>query len=136
MGANQMRLYAIFSVIMGIILAAGCSSSGQTGGTLTGHVDIGPLQPVVRVGEPEPTPSPAMYAAWQIVVLSGDGHQVIARVGISSRGVYQVLIPAGIYKVTAEPVNGAGFGAQQVHSVEIIRGETTQLVVSIDTGIR
>jgi hypothetical protein len=77
-----------------------------------------------------------MYAAWQIVVLSGDGHQVIARVGISSRGVYQVLIPAGIYKVMAEPVNGGSPGAQQVHTVEIFKGESTRLDVSIDTGIR
>jgi hypothetical protein len=38
--------------------------------------------------------------------------------------------------VTARPVNGAGLGGQQVHPVEILTGKTTQLDISIDTGIR
>jgi len=35
-----------------------CSRGAQVYGVLEGHVTIGPLVPVVRVGEPEPTPNP------------------------------------------------------------------------------
>jgi hypothetical protein len=131
-----MRSITNIFVILGIILAAGCSSSVQAGGTLAGHVDIGPLQPVVRVGEPEPTPSPAVYAAWKIVVLSEDGKREIARAVIDSRGDYQVILSVGTYKVTAKPTNGGGLGSQQIHIVKILKGKTTSLDVGIDTGIR
>jgi hypothetical protein len=131
-----MRSITYLFVILGIIFAAGCSSSAQASGTLAGHVDIGPLQPVERVGEPEPTPSPAVYAAWQIVVLSEDGKREIARAIIDSGGDYQVLLSVGTYKVTAKPTRGGGLGGQQIHIVEILKGSTTHLDVEIDTGIR
>jgi hypothetical protein len=131
-----MRSIMILSLSLGIIALAGCSSDRQETGTLTGHVDIGPLQPVARVGEPEPTPSPEVYAAWQIIVLTKDGKKEIARANIDSSGNYQVLLFIGTYMVTAKPVHGGGLGAQQIHLVEIQKGSATQLDVEIDTGIR
>ena len=131
-----MRFQTSLFLALTILCVMGCSSGSQAGGTLTGHVDIGPLQPVERVGVPQPTPSPAMYAAWRIVVLSEDGKREIARGEIDSSGQYQIKLPDGKYMVTARPVNGAGLGGQQVHPVEILTGKTTQLDISIDTGIR
>jgi hypothetical protein len=131
-----MRFQTSLFLALTILFVMGCSSGSQASGTLTGHVDIGPLQPVERVGVPQPTPSPAMYAAWRIVVLSEDGKREIARGEIDSSGQYQIKLPDGKYMVTARPVNGAGLGGQQVHPVEILTGKTTQLDISIDTGIR
>jgi hypothetical protein len=131
-----MRTLMTLILALSIVLAAGCSSGSQESGTLTGHADIGPLQPVQRVGEPQPTPSPAMYAAWRIVVLSEDGKREIARGEIDSRGQYQIKLTIGKYVVTAKPVNGVGLGGQQEHTVEIMMGKTTQLDISIDTGMR
>ena len=131
-----MRFQTNLFLALTILFVMGCSSGSQASGTLTGHVDIGPLQPVERVGVPQPTPSPAMYAAWRIVVLSEDGKREIARGEIDSSGQYQIKLPDGKYMVTARPINGAGLGGLQVHPVEILTGKTTQLDISIDTGIR
>jgi hypothetical protein len=131
-----MRFQTSLFLALTILFVMGCSSGSQASGTLTGHVDIGPLQPVERVGVPQPTPSPAMYAAWRIVVLSQDGKREIARGEIDSSGHYQIKLLDGKYMVTAKPVNGAGLGGQQVVPVQIIKGEATQLDISIDTGIR
>lgn len=120
---------------LGIVVAAGVSCQDHGTGTLAGHVSIGPLQPVVRQGDPEPVPTPAMYAAWRIVVLTADGRREVATAVIGSQGNYQVVLSTGTYTVTAEPVNGGGFG-QQSYSVEILDGITTSLDVDIDTGIR
>ena len=120
---------------LGMIIAAAVSCQSHSSGTLAGHVSIGPLQPVVRQGDPEPVPTPAMYAAWRIVVSTADGRREAATAVIDSQGNYQVVLSTGTYTVTAEPVNGGGF-AQQSYSVEILDGITTSLDVDIDTGIR
>jgi hypothetical protein len=131
-----MRFIMSAFLALSIIITGGCSSLNRASGTLGGHVDIGPLQPVQRVGEPQPTPSPEMYAAWQIVVLSADGKREITRADIDSGGDYQIILPVGNYMVTAKPVNGGGLGMQRVESVEIFCGKSTKLDISIDTGIR
>ena len=51
-----------------VVIVAGCSVASREEGTLSGRVTIGPLRPVLRDGEIEPTPSPEVYAAWQVVV--------------------------------------------------------------------
>jgi hypothetical protein len=106
-------------------------------GTLEGHVTIGPLQPVQREGDPEPTPSPETYAAWQIVVYTEDGEREIGRADIDAQGNYQITLLVGVYVVTAEPTSGRGGpGGSQVHNVEITSGRVTRLDLDIDTGIR
>jgi len=95
------------------------------------------LTPVIREGEPEPTPAPELYAAWKILVFTEDGRREITRIDINSAGDYQMLLPAGTYLVRAkETNNGGGIGSQQDYYVEIVEGRTTQLDVDIDTGIR
>ena len=131
-----LRSITRFGIILGILLSAGCTSIRQETGLLTGHVEIGPLTPVSRVGVPDPTPSPAMYAAWKIVILSQDGKKELARVDIGPTGDYQVRLSVGTYLVTAKPVNGAGIGGAQVQAVNIGQGQVTRKDISIDTGIR
>ncbi len=131
-----MRSTISLLVILWVIVFSGCSSNGHGSGELAGHVDIGPLQPVARVGEPEPTPPPELYAAWQIVVLTKNGNKEIARAIINSLGDYQVQLSAGSYMVTSKPTNGGGFGTQQIYPVEIYMGKVTRLDLKIDTGIR
>lgn len=129
---NQTFLF-LSVIVFGL---AGCSTGNQAIGMLAGHVDIGPLLPVSRVGQPEPTPSPEMYAAWKIVVFSENGKREMARANINSVGDYQIQLPTGKYMITAKPVNGVGLGGQQPLPVEIIMDETIHLDISIDTGIR
>jgi len=131
-GNLKWALYIVCAIIV-----AGCAPVSREEGTLSGHVTIGPLQPVVREGETEPTPSPEVYAAWQIVVYSVDRRREIARADIDSAGNYQITLPVSTYVVTAEPTSGVGGpGGSQVYDVEIASGKTTRLDIDIDTGIR
>jgi len=124
----------ILTVLL-VITTACVSCQNQGSGTLAGHVSIGPLQPVVREGEPEPVPTPEMYAAWRIVVSTVDNQTDVASVAIDSQGNYEVTLSDGVYVITAVPSNGVGFG-QQAYTVEIAEGATTSLDIDIDTGIR
>jgi hypothetical protein len=127
--------WALF--IVWAIVVAGCSPVNREEGTLSGHVTIGPLQPVLRDGETEPTPSPEVYAAWQIVVYTEDMGREIARVDIDPAGNYQIGLPVSTYAVTAEPVGGRGGpGGSGVYHVEITPDRVTDLDLDIDTGIR
>ena len=120
-----------------VISIASCTLFEPKKGTLSGHVTIGPLVPVLREGEAEPTPSPEVYAAWQIVIFTEDMQREIARANIDSSGNYQVALPASTYMVTAEPTSGGGGpGGSDVYSVEITKDKVTYLDLDIDTGIR
>ena len=133
-GIRRLRLRAGYVLAAVALLAWGCSWGPKATGILEGHVSIGPLVPVVRVGEPEPTPAPEVYAGRQIVVFSGSGRE-IARVQIDGQGNYRLALPAGSYRVD---INHAGIdsAAGLPAEVEILAGQTTQLDVDIDTGIR
>jgi hypothetical protein len=102
---------------------------------LSGNVTIGPLQPVMREGVPEPTPAPEVFAARKILVLSQNGRREIARVSISAVGTYQVILPVGRYLVD---VAGSGIdrGIDLPTEIEIFKDQITYLDIDIDTGIR
>jgi hypothetical protein len=120
-----------------IVIIVSCSLSSRGEGTLSGHVTIGPLVPVLREGETEPTPSPEVYAAWQIVVYTEDMRQEVARADIDSAGNYQITLPVAAYAVTAAPAGGGGGpGGSQEYHVEINPDQVTHLDLDIDTGIR
>ena len=119
------------------IIVAGCALIDGGKGTLTGHVNIGPLVPVLREGEQEPTPSPEVYAAWQIVVFTEDMRREVARADIDSDGNYRIVLPVNTFMVTAAPTNGVrGPGGSSQYLVEITRDGITHLNLDIDTGIR
>lgn len=126
-----------FLITLFVLIAAGCTQISGNSGTIIGQVTIGPLQPVQRVGDIEPTPSPEMYAAWQIVVYTEDLRREIARTEITSDGLYQIDLPVSSYAVTAEPVrNNGGPGGSEVYFVEVTKDEVLVLNLDIDTGIR
>ena len=102
---------------------------------LQGHVTIGPLVPVVREGEPEPTPAPEVYASRQIVIYAEDGQTEVTRVQIDGKGNFRVELAVGAYVVD---INHAGIdmAKELPKTVQIAAGQTTHLDVEIDTGIR
>jgi hypothetical protein len=121
--------------IIVVLLITGCSAAPKELGTLEGQVTIGPLQPVQREGEPQPTPGPEVYAARKIVVFAGDGKTVVAQVDIDNSGHYSITLPAGTYVID---INRAGIdrGIDLPTTVTILSGHATRLDVEIDTGIR
>ena len=132
---NNFSKQAFISICL--LLVTGCSLFNGKVGTLTGQVTIGPLQPTHREGETEPTPSPELYAAWQIVIYTKDMQREIARANIGPEGNYQIVLPVSSYSVRAEPVRyNGGPGISDVYEVKIAEDEISYLNLDVDTGIR
>ncbi|MEA1979236.1 MAG: hypothetical protein U9N80_15205 [Chloroflexota bacterium] len=117
------------------ILLFACQVAPTPEGILKGHVSIGPLQPVVREGVPEPTPNPEVYAARQVVIFDQRGRKENARASINAAGDYEIALPAGIYLVDINH-SGIDFAKGLPAQVEISPNEVTLLDIAIDTGIR
>lgn len=118
-----------------ILLFTACVGTPQPTGALEGHVNIGPLTPVVRQGQPEPTPPPEVYAERKVVIFDASGQKEIIRVDIDSSGNYRVALPAGSYTVDINHL-GIDRGLDLPQTVEITAEKTTRLDIEIDTGIR
>ena len=109
------------------------AGTGNTTGTLTGKVSIGPLCPV------EPCTIPhdrlvAAYAARPITISAPDGI-VVTTVTADPESGYTVVLKPGTY-VVAIPKQGIGGSPELPATVTIRSGETVRLDISIDTGIR
>lgn len=104
-------------------------------GVITGHVTVQPLSPVEEEGVPTPTPWPELYEGRVILIYGPDGEEVVKRAEIDSEGTYREELPPGTYVVDVErigPISSPGLPK----TIEITSGETVQLDVTIDTGIR
>jgi hypothetical protein len=118
-----------------VLLLAACAPVPQPRGILEGYVTVGPLSPVVRADQPEPTPGPEVYAQRQVVVYDEKGTREIARVQIGGQGNYRVELPAGTYTVDINHL-GIDYGVGLPKQVVITPNATTRLDIEIDTGIR
>jgi hypothetical protein len=116
-------------------LAVACRPRVVQVGVLQGEVNIGPLVPAIREGQSEPTPSPEMYAARQIVIYAAAGGKEIQRVPIDATGNYRVELPVGAYIIDINRI-GIDSADRLPTQVEIKSGETVILDVSIETGLR
>ena len=103
-------------------------------GYLTGHVTIGPLQPVQRAGPTAP-PAPEVYASRSINIFQADGTTLVVNVRIEADGTYRVALPPGAYVVTLAR-SGLDRARGLPKTITIESGKTVTLDVDIDTGIR
>ncbi len=112
-----------------------CTPGTQAFGFIEGHVTIGPLVPVIREGEAEPTPNPEVYAAREVVVFKKDGKTEFSRITIDANGKYRGKLPVGTYVVD---INHAGIDTASSLPVEIEITDqgVVRLDIDIDTGIR
>jgi hypothetical protein len=109
------------------------AGTGNTTGTLTGKVSIGPLCPV----EPCTVPHDrlvAAYAARPITISTPDGI-VVTTVTADPESGYTVSLKAGTYVISV-PKLGIGGSPELPATVTIRSGETVRLDINIDTGIR
>ncbi len=132
-----MRLRLRFIICLTLVGSSlfACAQSPQGFGILEGHVTIGPLVPVVREGQMEPTPAPEVYASREIVVYGDDGRTEFARLKIDANGNYRAELPVGTYIVD---INHLGLDTADglPMEIEITPEGTTRLDIAIDTGIR
>ncbi len=104
-------------------------------GTLTGHVTIGPLSPVQRVGVTPPPIPPEVYAARTIQIFAADGATLVTNVKINPEGTYTVTLPSGNYVVNIAR-SGIDRARGLPKTITIANGKIVQLDIDIDTGIR
>jgi hypothetical protein len=133
-GRGKQLLQLLFLVVI-ITVLYGCVSSPHETGILEGHVTIGPLVPVLREGEVEPTPAPEVYAAREIVVFDKDGRTEFARLKIDPSGNYRVELPVGTYVVDINRI-GIDTAKDLPKEIKIESQIVTKLDIDIDTGIR
>jgi hypothetical protein len=101
-------------------------------GFVSGHVTIGPICPVERVGQPCIVPAEA-YTSREAVVYASDSTTVKARMHLDAQGDYKITLAPGNYFVQIVPA-GIGAGEKKPASVKIM--QTTVVNFDIDTGIR
>ncbi len=129
-----MKKLPIFTILFfALLLLSGCSRKET--GILQGNVSIGPLSPVVREGEKEPTPDPSVFTSRQIVVFSKNGKKEIARTALNPDGSYSIELPVGEYLVDINH-SGIDFSKDVPMVVEIKLNQIYTLDIDIDTGIR
>ena len=112
-------------LLVGAMLLTACG--GDTTGTLNGTIT---LKPVVSAGEIAPTPSPADFAARQILIKEGNGISEVMRADIDDNGHYSVILSPGVYMIDIThdgPAGTSGFPKQ----IQIIKGETITLDAAV-----
>lgn len=133
--AGKFIMVKVLKIFLVSLLVAACTPIPQATGTLRGHVTIGPLVPVHREGEPDPTPAPEVYAARQIVIYKPNGKTEVARAQIDAQGNYEIDLPVGTYVVDINRI-GIDSATGLPTEVDIFVDQITILDVDIDTGIR
>lgn len=108
--------------------------NGRTG-DLAGQVTIGPLSPVVKVGEPEPPIPPELLKQCKVIVMSKDGLKLIVKIDLKAKGFFRHKLSPGEYLVKVELAN-APKRMNEPTKIVIKEGQTTRLNLHADTGIR
>ena len=124
----------IINLMAVTLLILGCSSVPSEPGVLIGEVTIGPLVPVERPGVKYDIPC-EVYEARKVVVYDKDHKKLVKKVDIDCNGHYQVELTPGFYVIDINRI-GIDHSYEVPIKVEIKSGETMQLDIDIDTGIR
>jgi hypothetical protein len=131
---NSILLATVFIGLVLAGLSVGCSSGTAGSGILEGNVTIGPICPVEQPGNPCPVPC-EMYQARKVLIYDSNGTRLITEVDIDCNGHYWVeLKPGGFTVDINRDVFGHVSGVPQ--KIEISAGQTIELNIDIDTGIR
>ena len=112
----------------------GCSNSNQEPGVLEGMVNIGPIVPMERPGVKYEIPC-EVYEARKVMVYDKNHKKLVQQVDIDCNGYYRVELEPGIYVIDINRI-GIDHSSEVPTKVEMKPGQTIQLDIDIDTGIR
>jgi hypothetical protein len=114
------------------VILAGCGGAEPPAGTgVEGVVTIGPMCPVVQVGQPCPDKP---YAA-KLTVVNPSG-KAITRASADADGRFRIPLEAGDYLLQAEATDDGPFPGPASLSFSVSEGAWTRLEVILDSGIR
>ncbi len=132
------------SVIVAIVaMLAIIAPALQRVGTLKGHVDIGPLRPVQRVGEKEVVP-PAMYKHYNVTItmpgpqngqMKSQLLRLVRKVEFDGKGNFTVKLAPGTYQIGISS-DAPARRLPESKEVKITANRTATVKFSVDTGIR
>ena len=109
-----------------------CSSEPTSKGTLSGTVVAGPTCPVENAEQPCP-PRPVPN---RLVLIETTGGTIVIRVTTDQQGHFRITLAPGTYQVQV-PQEGNGFPIQRtLQQVKVVAGQTVQVLIELDTGIR
>lgn len=132
--------YLILIVIL-IPVFFSCTEQSPMGGSgvLKGKISIGPICPVER-NPPDPACLPTMetYKAWATAVWTLDKKTKVATLDPNLDGTYQIELPVGNYMIDFDVARTGRIGGSNILPalISIALGDTTNLDINIDTGIR
>ena len=124
----------IITLTIASLLILGCFNVTPEPGVLTGEVTIGPLVPVERPRVKYDIPC-EVYEAREVMVYDKNNKKLVKQVDIDCNGHYQVELTPGFYVIDINRI-GIDHSSEVPTKVEIKSGETIQLDIDIDTGIR
>jgi hypothetical protein len=108
------------------------SGEGVTA-TVTLHLRAGPTCPVAQES-PDPACEPRKVANAEVVLKSPDGNE-LGRATSNADGQVELRTPRGAYYVESQPVDGL-LGTAPAFAFSVVAGETVDINVDYDTGIR
>jgi hypothetical protein len=109
-----------------------CSPAPASKGILIGEVVAGPTCPVDTAEQP----CPPRAVPNRPVFIETLGGTVVMRVTTDQQGRFQITLAPGTYRVLV-PQDGKPFPTQDTpQQVTVIAGQTMQVVIELDTGIR
>ena len=104
-------------------------------GILKGRVKIGPIRPVEHPGDDPYDIPPEVYDARKVMLYDSSGKNLIKKFDIGHDGYYSVELPPGIYMVDINHL-GIDSSSDVPKQIEVRAGDTIELKINIDTGIR
>ena len=130
----MIRRISLITLTAVSLLILGCSNVTSEPGILEGKVTIGPLVPVERPGVKYDIPC-EVYEARKVMVYDKNHNNLVKQVDIDCNGHYRVELEPDFYIIDINRV-GIDHNSEVPIKVEIKSGETIQLDIDIDTGIR
>ena len=136
------RIHAIISttVLLALIfIGTGCQSEQVIPGKLEGTVTIGPIWPVERPGEERPV-SAQVFESRKVVIYNQSKTKLLKEVDLiqidqSAKAKYSVQLKPGKYVVDINR-GGIDSSSEFPKKIEIKSGQTIEVDIDIDTGIR
>lgn len=114
------------------------SAKPSSNGFLSGMISIGPLCPVEQY-PPDSACLPTMdtYRAWATAVYSPDKKKKLFTIIPNIKGIFLDSLPAGNYIIDYDTLRGLVIGSSNLPiPFKIMKGDTTNVSINIDTGIR
>ena len=133
-GSLIFRKLFLLTLIVIVPLLAACDTENQATGTIQGVVTIGPISPVERPGE-KPVIHFEVFQARKIMIYDKNRTTLVKQLDIDCKGQYSVKLKPAIYTVDINRI-GIDHSPDVPKQIEVRTGETIELNVDIDTGIR